>query len=59
MHPHLTMILVDQRTADLHRSAVRSRRAGQAPDRPKRHFGLRPSLALRLPRAHTRLTAAR
>jgi hypothetical protein len=27
MHPHLTMILADQRVADMHRDAERSRRA--------------------------------
>jgi hypothetical protein len=59
MHPHLTMILVDQRAADLRRSAERSRRAREVPDRPKRRFGLRPSLALHLPRAHADLRVAR
>jgi hypothetical protein len=59
MHPHLTMILADQSVADLHRCAKRSRRVREVPSRPKRRFGLRPSLALRLPRAHTNLSAAR
>jgi hypothetical protein len=59
MHPHLTMILADQRAADMHRCAERSRRAREVPGRPKRHFRFRPSLALRLPRAHADLRAAR
>jgi hypothetical protein len=59
MHPHLTMILADQRVADMHRCAERSRRAREVPGRPKRRFGFRPSLALRLPRAHADLRAAR
>jgi hypothetical protein len=59
MHPQLTMVLVDQRAADIHRSAERSRRAREVPDRPKRRFGFRPSLALRLPRARADLRAAR
>ncbi len=59
MQPHLTMILADQRAADMHRRAERSRRAREIPGRPRRRFGFRPSLAPRLPRAHTDLTAAR
>ena len=49
MHPHLTMTLADQRVADLHRCAERSRRAREIPGRLERRFGFRRSLALRLP----------
>ena len=59
MHPQLTMILADQRVADMHRRADRSRRDREVPGRPKRRFGLRPSLAPRLPRAHADLRTAR
>ena len=59
MHPHLTMILADQRVADMHRCTERSRRAREVAGRPKRRFGFRPSLALRLPRARADLRAAR
>jgi hypothetical protein len=58
MHPHLTMILADQRVADMHRGAERSRRAREVPGRLERR-GFRPSLALRVPRAHADLRAAR
>jgi hypothetical protein len=59
MHPHLTMILADQRVADMHRGAERLRRAREVPGRVERRLGLRPSLALRLPRAHADLRVAR
>jgi len=59
MHPQLAMILVDQRAADIQRAAERWRRAREVPDPAKRRFGFRPSLALRLPRAHADLRAAR
>jgi hypothetical protein len=59
MHPHLTMTLADEKVADLHRDAVRSRRARDLPGRPERRFAFRPSLAPRPPRARTDLTAAR
>jgi hypothetical protein len=59
MHSHLTMILADQRVADMHRCAERSRRAREVPGRPERRFGFRPSLAPRLLRAHADLRAAR
>jgi hypothetical protein len=59
MHPHLTMILADQRVADMHRDADRSRRAREVPGRLERLLGSRPSLALRLARAHADLRAAR
>jgi hypothetical protein len=59
MQPHLTMILADQRAADMHRRAERSRRAREIPGRPRRHFGFRPSPATRPPRAHADLRAAR
>lgn len=59
MHPHLTMMLADQRAADMRRCAERSRRARTAPDGPSRHFEVRPALAPRLSRAHADLRAAR
>jgi hypothetical protein len=59
MHPHLTMILADQRVADMHGGAERSRRAAEVPGRLERRLVLRPSLALRLPRARADLRAAR
>jgi hypothetical protein len=59
MQPHRTMIIADQRIADMHRYAERSRRARDDAGRPKRRFGLRPSQALRLPGAHADLRAAR
>jgi len=59
MHPHLTLILADQRVADMHRPADRSRRAREVAGRLERRFGFRPSLALRVPRAHADLRAAR
>ena len=59
MHPHLTMILADQRVADMHRCAERSRRAREVPGRLERRFGFRPSLAMRLARAHADLRVAR
>jgi hypothetical protein len=59
MHPHLTMILADQTVADMHRDAEPSRRAREVPGRLERRFGFHPSLALRLPRAHADLRAAR
>ena len=58
-HPHLTMILADQRVADMHRDAERSRRAREVPGQLERLVESRPSLALRLPRAHADLMAAR
>jgi hypothetical protein len=59
MDPHLTVILADQRVADMHRYAERSRRAREVPGRPERRFGFGPSLALRLPRGHADLRTAR
>jgi hypothetical protein len=59
MHPYLTMILADQKVADMHRCAERSRRDREVPGLPKRRFGFRPSLAQRLPRAHADLRVAR
>jgi hypothetical protein len=53
------MTLADQRVADLHRGAERSRRAREVPGRLERLLGFRPSLALRLARAHADLRAAR
>jgi hypothetical protein len=58
-HPHLTTILADQGVADVHRDAEQSRRAREVPGRLERLSGSRPSLALRLARAHADLRAAR
>ena len=59
MHPHVTMILADQRVADIHRYAKRLQREREVPGRPKLRFGFRPSVVRRLPRANVDLRAAR
>lgn len=59
MQPHLMMLLADQRAADMHRRAERSRRAREIPGRPGRRFGFRPWLAPRPRRAHADPSAAR
>jgi hypothetical protein len=59
MHAHLPMILANERVGDMDRCAERSRHAREAPGRPRRRFGFRPSLALRLRRVHADLRAAR
>jgi hypothetical protein len=58
VQPHLTMIIADQRIADMHRCAERSRRARDVAGRPKRRFGLRRSHALHWPGAQADLSAA-
>ena len=58
MHPHLIMILADERIAEMHRSAERARRARKVRGRSKQRFGFRPSLALRVRRARADMRAA-
>jgi hypothetical protein len=59
MHPHLTVILADQRVADIGRCAEQARRARDVRRRGVRSARFRARLALRVARRYADLRTAR